>query len=33
MGEAPSVADFFARVVPWPKAGAPGVVNVHWSLV
>ena len=33
MGEAPSVAEFFARVVPWPKAGAPGVVNLHWSLV
>ena len=33
MGEAPSVAEFFARVVPWPKAGVPGVVNMHWSLV
>ena len=33
MAEAPSVADFFARVVPWPRAGAPGVCNMHWSLV
>jgi hypothetical protein len=33
MGVPPSIADFFARVVPWPTAGAPGVVNMHWSLV
>lgn len=33
MGEIPSVADFFSRVVPWPTAEAPGVVCMNWSLV
>lgn len=26
----PSLIDFISRVVPWPGAGAPGVVNHHW---
>ena len=33
MGEAPSVADFFARVVPWPSQDTSGVNNLHWTLV
>ena len=24
-------ADFLARVVPWPQAGEPGFINLHWT--
>src|SRR5208282_5279319 len=27
---AKDAADFLRRVVPWPSAGAQGVINVHW---
>ena len=27
-----SLTDFMSRVVPWPMAGEPGVVNVHWMI-
>src|SRR5271167_2831781 len=23
--------DFLRRVLPWPKDGAPGVINMHWT--
>lgn len=26
----PTLHQFIGRVVPWPGAGAPGVVNIHW---
>ena len=29
----PTLKDFIARVVPWPGANTPGVVNVHWRML
>jgi hypothetical protein len=29
----PTLKDFIARVVPWPGANTPGVVNIHWRMV
>jgi hypothetical protein len=29
---AKGAADFLRRVVPWPVAGAQGVINLHWTL-
>jgi hypothetical protein len=26
------IAEFMARVVPWPRDGAPGWVNLHWTM-
>lgn len=28
-----SLREFIARVVPWPRANAPGAVNIHWRMV
>ena len=25
------ITSFMSRVVPWPEAGAPGVINLHWT--
>jgi hypothetical protein len=27
-----NIARFMSRVVPWPQAGDPGVVNLHWKV-
>lgn len=29
----PTLKDFIARVVPWPSANQPGVVNIHWRMI
>ena len=26
-----TAVDFLTRVVPWPQAGAPGFINMHWT--
>jgi len=31
-GEGSRAADFLRRVVPWPSSGAPGFINLHWTL-
>ncbi len=31
-GPAKNVADFLRRVLPWPKDGEPGFINLHWLI-